>query len=298
MLKFAGRQGVYSAPAKVNLILRIVGKRSDGYHNLHSWMHKIDLNDTICLALTDVPGFLLECSTDEVPADETNLVYKAAVLFFNRAGLGKKYGVSIKLEKNIPVAAGLGGGSSDCAAVLKGLNELFDKPFRGVELEQMGLELGADVPFFVSEHVSALAEGVGEKLTPLPILPKIEMVIVNPEISVSTKWVYEKFILTGHNKRSNLTSFTLTNEDVFDCNLLYNDLEKVTEKRYPVIKEIKDSLLALGASGALMSGSGPTVFGIFPDIDKNSCKVIEDAVQTMRLRFRNKTYKVRTSAGA
>lgn len=286
------------APAKVNLTLHVLEKRADGYHELETWMQKISLFDWVILQLLDEPGIHLSSTSEEVPLDETNLVWSAAKLFFDNCDKTTSYGLSIELEKNIPVAAGLGGGSSDAGTVLKGLNILFEKPFSEKKLLEMGLELGADVPFFVTNHDAVLAKGVGEKMTPMDSLAQVSLVVVNPNISVSTKWVFENFVLTESKEKCNLSGFSVADETTFDLTALHNDLELVTEAKHPVIKEIKSALIESGAQYALMSGSGPTVFGIFPDSNKNGCNSIDDAVKTMRFRFGNKVYKAKTSAGA
>ncbi len=288
----------FAAPAKVNLRLKVVGKRHDGYHELQTWMQKIALYDWITLELKREPGVELVSSSRQVPANSDNLAWKAAFHFFKHIGKAEKIGVKIRLEKNIPVAAGLGGGSSDAGTVLKGLNGMLNNPCSTEDLLDMALGLGADVPFFATDHDAVWAEGVGEVMTPVPSLSDVSFVIVNPGISVSTKSVFENFVLTEENEKSKLCCSSGIDGFTLEPDMFENDLEAVTEARYPVVKEVKSSLLEAGAKYVLMSGSGPTVFGIFPDSDKNSCIQVEDAVKTMRLRFGKKTYKARTSAGA
>lgn len=286
------------APAKINLTLKVLGKRADGYHELETWMQKLSLSDEIDLAIHAGVGIDLHCESDEVPCDETNLVCQAAKAFLEHVGMLDEVGVSILLKKNIPTAAGLGGGSSDAAAVLKGLNSLLGGSVDQQMLENIGLSLGADVPFFVSDYQAVIATGVGEKMKEVPSLRDVTVLLVNPGIAVSTKWVFENFVLTEKRKKSIFSLFSETGKQALNLEILENDLEVVTETKYPVIKDIKDSLLRAGAVKAQMSGSGPTVFGIFPDVNKKCCIEVEDALKTMRLRFGNKAYRARTSAGA
>ncbi len=285
------------APAKINLTLKVLGKRPDGYHELETWMQKLSLYDEIDLQLVAGGKITLHCNSDEVPCNETNLVWRAAKALLSRVGKLDEIGVAISLKKNIPVAAGLGGGSSDAAAVLKGLNSLLGSLVDQQSLEEIGLSLGADVPFFVSDYQAVIATGVGEKMREVPSLQDVTVVLVNPGIAVSTKWVFENFVLTGQRKKSIFFSFSETGKQSLNLGILENDLEVVTETKYPVIKDIKDSLLRAGAVKAQMSGSGPTVFGIFPDKHNKCCIEVDDALKTMRLQFGNKAYKARTSAG-
>ncbi|MBU0966194.1 MAG: 4-(cytidine 5'-diphospho)-2-C-methyl-D-erythritol kinase [Proteobacteria bacterium] len=262
----SGRKLHLQAPAKINLYLKVLGRRHDGYHELSTWMQKLTLADEITLSSVSM-GIKLQCPGSDLAADESNLVHKAAVLFFKKTGL--KIGVEIELVKNIPIAAGLGGGSSDAAAVLTGLNTLFSAGLSDKELMELGLSLGADVPFFVSGCSAAIATGVGEKLAKIDSLNECWFVLVNPGFPVSTKWVFENF------DRAQTVNFTLTSGDnpyilgreINDSipEKLFNDLESVTAARYPEVSKIKKELTDLGASSVLMSGSGPTVFGIFMD---------------------------------
>lgn len=286
------------APAKINLTLKVLGKRADGYHELETWMQKLSLYDEIDLQVARGGGISLHCESDEVPCDESNLVCKAAASLLGYLDRLDEVGVTIRLDKKIPVAAGLGGGSSDAASVLKGLNLLLGSPVDQITLEEIGLSLGADVPFFVTDYDAVIATGVGEKMREVPSLQDVTVILVNPGITVSTKWVFENFLLTEERKPSIFSSFSETGKESLSLAILENDLEVVTETKYPVIKDIKDSLLRAGAVKAQMSGSGPTVFGIFPDKNKKCCIEVEDALNTMRLRFGNKAYKARTSAGA
>jgi 4-diphosphocytidyl-2-C-methyl-D-erythritol kinase len=262
------------APAKINLYLKITGQREDGYHELNTLMQKIALYDRLELEFMQEPGIHLSCPGSDLAVDDRNIVYRAARLFMERAGKTDQ-GIRIVLEKNIPVAAGLGGGSSNAASTLLGLDKLFATQIPGEELTAMGLLLGADVPFFIYQRAAALATGIGEKLTPAVPLAGYHVLLVNPGIIVSTKWAYETFALTSGENIFNLSSSQNEhdggNADLTFCNTpfqlgqLSNDLETVTADKYSVISEIKQGLLDAGAAGSLMSGSGPTVFGLFAD---------------------------------
>ncbi len=261
------------APAKINLYLKILGRRSDGYHELDTLMQKVTLYDELELSLVDEPGIHLSCLGADLPEDEGNIVFRAARLFLEQTG--KTDGVRILLRKRIPLAAGLGGGSSDAAAVLTGLNQLTGAGCTTEELAAMGLRLGADVPFFVHEHPAAWAGGIGEQLEPAEPLRGCTVLLVNPGIAVSTKWAYETFsqtagriALTAAGKKFNLSNFSnesglpLRRRTFLPSDLL-NDLERVTAEKHSVIDGLKTRLVAAGAAGAMMSGSGSTVFGLF-----------------------------------
>jgi len=253
------------APAKINLYLSIKGRREDGYHELETQMVKLELADVLHLELCS-GGISLHCSDSALPTDEGNLVYRAVGSFLVKTGIRK--GIRIVLEKNVPVAAGLGGGSSDAAAALRGINQLCGNPLSGQQLVDLARPLGADVPFFVNECVSAWATGIGDVISPNRVSTSEWIVLVNPGFSVSTKWVYENFTLTtGGNPYILGREFVHGGKSCREpVNVpLYNDLEAVTIRKYPELGRIKEELLADGASGALMSGSGPTVFGLFAD---------------------------------
>lgn len=253
------------ALAKINLGLDVVGKREDGYHEVRMIMQTIKLYDEIEIHKADKPGIRVKTNLQYLPVNENNLVYKAAQLLMDEFGISK--GVSIKLRKVIPVAAGMAGGSSDAAAVLVGLNRMFELGLTKQELMKRGVKIGADVPYCVMRG-TALAEGIGEKLTKLPPMPKCSLLIAKPGIHVSTKFVY-----------SNLKADQLAEHPDIDgqiqalrdgdlrrlASLMGNVLETVTIPAYPVIGEIKEEMLNCGAAGAMMSGSGPTVFGLFED---------------------------------
>jgi 4-diphosphocytidyl-2-C-methyl-D-erythritol kinase len=248
------------APAKVNYRLDVLRKRPDGYHDLRMIMQRIDLCDEITLSVSGAPGIRVTCGREGVPDGPANIAWRAAELLLKEAGV--EAGVEIDIVKRIPVAAGLGGGSSDGASVLMGLNELLGLGFPDGRLMEIGVKIGADVPFFIFRK-AALAEGVGEILSEIEAVPAAWIVLVNPNAPVSTAWVYGNLQLTNRGELRTIPRFFETVPAL--CAVLSNDLETVTVGRFPVIAEIKDRLLAAGAAGALMSGSGPTVFGIFEE---------------------------------
>jgi 4-diphosphocytidyl-2-C-methyl-D-erythritol kinase len=250
---------VRTSPAKVNLCLRVLGRREDGYHEILSLMQQISLCDEMTFEQAD--GLLVRCPGTTLPVDRENIVYRAAEAYFTR--IATPPGIEITLRKKIPIAAGLGGGSSNAATTLMALNEMFGSPLSREELLKMGATLGADVPFFIFGK-TAWASGIGERLSEAPPLPPLCFLLINPGFAVSTKSVYQRLDLGLTNGAINYSIPRFyTAEDVFRG--LANDLEKVTIGLYPVLERIKALLLANGAGGALMSGSGPTVFGIFSD---------------------------------
>ncbi len=257
------------APAKINLFLQVTGKRSDGYHDLVTIMCGIGLYDTITLSF-DTREISVICDDPGIPEDESNLAHRAASLFIEslreRQG-NKPKGVNIFIEKQIPIGAGLGGGSSDAAAVFLGLNRYYGHPFSRSEVERFGFKVGADVPFFIFGK-PALVQGAGEKLEPFQGLKPYKVLLVYPAFSVSTANVYGKFNLglTKSKKQHNNAGFIKQDFDVESH--FRNDLEQVTAAEYPDILKIKKTLLAHGAAAALMSGSGPTVFGLFLSPDE------------------------------
>ncbi|MCG6892786.1 MAG: 4-(cytidine 5'-diphospho)-2-C-methyl-D-erythritol kinase [Desulfobacteraceae bacterium] len=251
------------SPAKINWFLRVLKRRDDGYHDIESLMSCISLFDDLFFAF-DQPRISVHCQHPEVPEDGTNLAFRAARLFFQRLSLDE--GVSITIDKRIPVGAGLGGGSSNAATVLRVLNRRYRKPFAEPALKEMGLSLGADIPFFLKGR-PALVHGIGESVRIVNGLPCVPLVLVKPEFSVATKWAYKNLNL-ALTKGPNRHKYDLLKDWKFDFrHHLCNDLETVTERKYPEISIIKRSLVDHGAAGALMSGSGPTVFGCFPDRD-------------------------------
>jgi len=260
------------APAKVNLFLRIVGRRSDGYHLLDSLMVPVSLYDEILIQTEIETGsgekkekygqarILVTCDDPTLPSDETNLAYKAAALLCKEAGVHTR--VSIDLRKGIPAGAGLGGGSSDAAAVLKSVNLLLSLGFSETQLCTLAVRLGADVPFFIACR-PARVTGIGEIIDPVSSLPSRWLVIVVPPFSVSTPWAYRRFDDLPAFEIPPESSGNFPDQDWSPTSLV-NDLERAVLPAYPLIGQIKDQLLRLGAEGALMSGSGSAVFGIFP----------------------------------
>ena len=252
------------SPAKINLFLHICEKRPDGYHELFSLMCRVTLFDEISLQFCGGKTIEIHCSHPDVPVDDTNLVHRAANLFQTR--LDSAQGVNIHLNKNIPVAAGLGGGSSNAASVLMALNNYYDRPFTREQLMEMGLTLGADVPFFIFQK-PAIATGIGEKLTAFEGALPYRVLLLNHGFNVSTAETYQNlnFGLTNDKKKLTSNSLKLTGFD--PAHHLSNDLERVTVAKYPEIGLAKEKFLNLGAIGALMSGSGPTVFGLFDNTE-------------------------------
>ena len=260
------------SPAKINLFLQVTGRRADGYHTLQSLMCGVSLFDTIGFEF-NVHETIVSCDHPDVPSDETNLAFRAADLFYAHAGLEGH--VHIHIEKKIPVGAGLGGGSSNAATVLSILNQRYDFPLSPEKLMRLGLAIGADVPFFMTGK-PAVARGIGEKLQKVSILSPCHVLLINPGYTVSTAKVYKNFNLglTKCEKIIKKIPFDIRRKDILE--LLCNDLETVTGKMFPDIDKMKALLMQHGAEGALMSGSGPTVFGLFPDLDqvKKACRKI------------------------
>ncbi len=256
------------ALAKINLGLDIIGKREDGYHEVRMIMQTIQMYDVLDIRKTKRPGISLSTNLPYIPTDERNLVYKAAKLLMDEFQL--KEGLNIKLAKSIPVAAGMAGGSSDAAAAFVGVNRIFNLGLSEEELMERAVKVGADVPYCIMRG-TALAEGIGEKLTWIPQMPKCGVLIGKPGVSVSTRMAYESISMDGIEKhpdidgmiqdikRKDLRAMTAKMGNVFEPGII---------KRYPVIKEIKDLMEANGALKAMMSGSGPTVFGIFDNGEK------------------------------
>lgn len=256
------------ALAKINLGLDVVRKREDGYHEVRMIMQTVKLYDQIEIHRTDKPGIKVKTNLQYLPVNENNLVYKAAQLLMEEFEISK--GVSIQLRKVIPVAAGMAGGSSDAAAVLVGINRMFGLGLTKQELMERGVKIGADVPYCVMRG-TALAEGIGEKLTPLTPMPKCYILIAKPGIHVSTKFVYTNLKANELKEHPDIDGqiAALRDGDLHRMTaLMGNVLETVTIPAYPVIGEIKKQMIEQGAIGAMMSGSGPTVFGLFEDKER------------------------------
>ncbi len=249
----------FLAPAKINLRLEIWGKREDGYHEIRSLICPIGIYDTISLTQIKEKGIFLGCEDKDLPPKEDNLCFQAARCLWEEAKISR--GIKIKLSKRIPVAAGLGGGSSDAAATLKGINKLFSLRYSLEKLKSLGARVGSDVPFFFIEG-PAWATGRGENLLPLRLSPQFWVLLVNPGVKISTAWAYSLITPPFPND----STFEFSDEInllQFGKEILFNDFERVIEPWFPVIGKIKKTLQSLGAWGTLMSGSGPTVFGIF-----------------------------------
>lgn len=253
------------ALAKINLGLDVLGKREDGYHEVRMVMQTIHLYDRVEIKKTRSQHIHVETNLYYLPVNEDNLVYRAAKLMKDEFQI--KEGVRIVLQKFIPVAAGLAGGSSDAAAVLVGMNRIFNLGLKQNKLMELGLKIGADVPFCIMRG-TALAEGIGEKLTALPPMPKCPVLIAKPAISVSTKAVYEGLKLYDGMEHPDIDGVMegIQQKDLKGvASHMGNILETVTIPMYPVIEDIKKLMLENGALNAMMSGSGPTVFGLFPN---------------------------------
>jgi len=246
-------------PAKLNLRLKVVGRRPDGYHDLVSLMVPIDICDVLTFQV--LPKEIeLAWEGLPLPDDGHNLVLRAAGAFFDRSGV--RGGISVRVTKNIPVAAGMGGGSSDAGATLLCLNRLWSGPLSPEALKDLALELGADVPFFLDPKPS-IARGVGEILEPVEPWPEFWYLIVAPRFHVSTAWVYGNLKLGLTSNEYDSIKKALGKESLVISQFLENDLESVTSADFPIVGRIKKTLMDAGAEGALMSGSGPSVFGIF-----------------------------------
>ena len=264
------------APAKINLGLRVLGKRPDGYHNLLSLMVPLSICDELRFELGS-RGIELRCPNSDLPTDEKNLVYRAAHQVLKACQ--RDLGVRIELTKNIPVGAGLGGGSSDAASTLIAMNHLLDSPMERKDLHPVALKLGADVPFFLVGRW-ALAEGIGERLTPIEVVPTLWTVLMQPHFQVSTRWAYDNLTLTTRPNESKFNilgdtfaeEMTASHQRLLDQrqlspenmrSLLVNDFEPLVFGHYPQLHDLRQALLTAGAKAAPMTGSGPTLIGIF-----------------------------------
>lgn len=252
------------AYAKINLGLDVLGRMPDGYHEVKMVMQTVGIYDELTFEKSD-EGIVITTDSGELPVNEDNLIYKAAKLLMQKYGINA--GVKINLKKNIPIAAGMAGGSTDAASTLKGINELFQLGCTEDELKEIGVKIGADVPYCVMGG-TALAEGIGEKLTALEKAPQCVLLVAKPEINVSTKYVYEKLDALDSYEHPDIDGMVraISGGDLNGIvSRLGNVLEAVTIPAHPVINDIKDVMLESGAMGSMMSGSGPTVFGIYND---------------------------------
>lgn len=254
------------ANAKINLFLEVLDKRPDGYHNIETVFQSIDLHDVIILRGNSPGTIEVECDNPEVPLDSSNLAYRAAELLSRESG--KSYGAQIHIIKRIPVGAGLAGGSTDAAATLVGLNELWGLDYSTEELMRLGSELGADVPFCILGG-TALGKGRGDELTQLASFSDVPVVLVKPGFQVSTSWAYTalgNLDLTRARKSANILTTKMRRRNVSSIGgELFNIFESVVMGEYPLVGRIKEELIRAGALGALMTGSGPTVFALARD---------------------------------
>jgi 4-diphosphocytidyl-2-C-methyl-D-erythritol kinase len=246
------------SPAKINLRLEILKKRKDGYHELRTVFQKIDLHDTLHVSLKEEKGISVVTDHPDLPIGKSNLVYRAAESILERSDY--RGGVTIEIEKRIPLGAGLGGGSSNAATTLKALNQLLKVDLSQKDLIKIGLRIGADVPFFFLEG-AAIGSGIGERLKEIE-LPELWYVLIYPNFQVSTRWAYQNFVLTKRRFHYKIHEFLRTPGKI--SSILRNDLETVVSRQYPQIEVMKKNLCSAGALAALMTGSGPTVFGLFP----------------------------------
>lgn len=268
---------VLKSYGKINLGLDVLRRREDGYHEVRMIMQTVGLYDVLTMKKRKEDEIKMTCNLSFLPTDERNLVYKAVKLIKDKYHI--KDGVAIDLKKRIPVAAGMAGGSSNCAAALKGMNELFNLGLSIDELCDIGVTLGADVPYCIWGG-TALSEGIGEKLSRVDAMPDCYILIAKPGISVSTAFVYQNLNLAGLEKHPDIDGMLecLKQKDLEGiCDRLENVLETVTIKEYPIIEQVKQHLREQGAMGTLMSGSGPTIFAIFKDK-----KTADNALESLR----------------
>jgi 4-diphosphocytidyl-2-C-methyl-D-erythritol kinase len=253
------------SPAKINLRLEILSKRPDNYHEIKTIFHKISIFDKI--GLEKITGNEVKLTIDDpsIPTDNTNLAVKAANLIFSYADI--KPGIKIDIKKKIPAGAGLGGGSSNAAITLKGLNTLLNLNISEQIITEFAVKLGADVPFFLTDASTAYATGIGEKIKSIETHNKLWFLVIFPGFTVSTAWAYNSInkynLLTKRTKNNIISNYSLDINTVKSS--LYNDFESVVNKRHTEIPKIKEQLIKTGAQGAMLSGSGSSVFGIFPD---------------------------------
>lgn len=274
------------AYGKINLGLDVIRKRPDGYHDLDMIMQTVNVYDDIVITKIDGTDKIIVTTDKEILSNgKDNLAYMAAKMLFDEFGVHDS--VEIKINKRIPIAGGMAGGSADCAATLKGINLMFQLGLSERDLMERGVKLGADVPYCVMGG-TAIARGIGEKLTPLPAPPQCHVIIAKPPVSVSTAYVYGHIKPELIEKRPDIEKMAeaIRSQDLAALSqMLYNVMEDVTVPEYPVIQEIKDLMLQGGALNAIMSGSGPTVFGLFDNVEtaQSVMKVLQDKELTEQL---------------
>ncbi|MFZ2188505.1 MAG: 4-(cytidine 5'-diphospho)-2-C-methyl-D-erythritol kinase [Candidatus Moraniibacteriota bacterium] len=259
------------SPAKINLTLEVIKKLPNGFHELRTVILKLEnLYDEIELRIEEKKGPIkIVCANRAVPTDERNTCYQVAEKFLKLSG--KVASLEIKIKKNIPVTAGMGGGSSNGATILMALNDYFQKPLSFAKLVSIAAEVGKDIPVFLAKERVVFVSGMGEKLKNIKCNPRLNLLIINPGFPVSTAWSFEEldknFSKMADKRRKNISLNFLKYLNGKNLDLisgkLYNDFEVAVEKKHPIIKRIKQELLAFGALGAMMSGAGPTIFGIF-----------------------------------
>jgi len=254
---------VITSYAKINLVLNILNKRRDGYHEIETIMQSVNLADN--LTITKEEGIKIECNNPQIPVDKGSLAYQSAEKILQKYKI--KSGVKIRIDKRIPVASGMAGGSANSAAILVGINKIYNLNLSVEDLRRIGEELGMDVPFCL-QNGTALAYNRGEKIIPLPpIEPPLWLILINPDLEISTQWAYHNIDLVGNSKRGGdkMKAMLQALKKGIPREIaqnLFNSFEEMIIKRYPEIEKIKSNLMKGGALGALMSGSGPTVFGI------------------------------------
>lgn len=266
----------YNAYAKINLGLDVIRKREDGYHEVRMIMQNIGIHDELDFEKVKESGIWINVNKAPLPTNKNNLIYKAAKLLMDEFGITE--GLKVNLTKNIPIAAGLAGGSTDAAATMKAVNDIWKLGLDNKQLRERGVKIGADVPYCIMQG-TAISEGIGEKLTPLPNCPKCYALIAKPPISVSTKYVYEHLKIDDlvHPNIDGIIDGIKKKDIYLLSDNLGNVLESVTVNKYPVIEDIKELMMEKGALNALMSGSGPTVFGLFDSKEK-----LSSAAKTVR----------------
>lgn len=266
----------YNAYAKINLGLDVIRKREDGYHEVRMIMQNIGIHDELDFEKVKESGIWINVNKAPLPTNKNNLIYKAAKLLMDEFGITE--GLKVNLTKNIPIAAGLAGGSTDAAATMKAVNDIWKLGLDNKQLRERGVKIGADVPYCIMQG-TAISEGIGEILTPLPNCPKCYALIAKPPISVSTKYVYEHLKIDDlvHPNIDGIIDGIKKKDIYLLSDNLGNVLESVTVNKYPVIEDIKELMMEKGALNALMSGSGPTVFGLFDSKEK-----LSSAAKTVR----------------
>lgn len=256
------------AYGKINLGLDVIRKRPDGYHDLDMVMQMVDVYDDVTLTRLEGTEIVVRTDTTVLSNGKDNLAYMAAKMLMDEFGIAQ--GLEITIRKRIPIAGGMAGGSSDCAATLTGVNQMFDLGLGKEELMERGVRLGADVPYCILGG-TAIARGIGEILTPLPTPPKCHVIIAKPPVSVSTAFVYGNIKPDKIEKRPDIEAMVsaIKAQNLYKlAESLYNVMEDITVPKYPIIQEIKTVMLENGALNSIMSGSGPTVFGLYDDIEK------------------------------